>query len=102
MRSVATALILTTIATAGPAWAISRYESLSRSCASVQQLIAGERAVILRYPSSNGRLMLYDRYVSGDEQCGISGYAARTFVPTRDNPQCPVHNCRSSSVFNPH
>ncbi|MGM4982775.1 hypothetical protein [Rhizobium sp. 11_C7_N12_5] len=56
MRSVAAALILTTIATAGPAWAISRYESLSRSCASVQQLIAGERAVILRYPSSDGRI----------------------------------------------
>ncbi|WP_271025441.1 hypothetical protein [Rhizobium sp. RCAM05973] len=102
MRSVAAALILVTIATAGPAWAISRYESLSRSCASVQQLIAGERAVILRYPSRDGRLTLYDRYVSDSEQCGVSGYAARTSVLTRDNPQCPVYNCRSSSVFNPH
>lgn len=102
MRSIAAALILTTIAIAGPASAISRYESLSRSCASVQQLIAGERAVILRYPSRNGQLTLYDRYVSDSNQCGISGYAARTYIPTRDNPQCPVYNCKPSSVFNPH
>lgn len=102
MKAAAAVLILVTIATAGPASAISRYESLSRSCAAVQQLIAGERAVILRYPSQNGRLVLYDRYVSDTPQCGISGYAARAYIPTKDNPSCPVYNCKPSSVFNPH
>lgn len=102
MRATAAALILTTIMTAGPASAISRYESLSKTCAAVQQLIASERAVILRYPAQNGRLVLYDRYVSDTPQCGVSSYAARTSVPTRDTPLCPVYNCKPSSVFNPH
>ncbi len=102
MRTIAAALILMTIAPGGPASAISRYESLSRTCASVQQLIADERAVILRYPAQHGGLLLYDRYVADSPQCGISGYAARAYVPTRDNSLCPVHNCKPSSIFNPH
>ncbi|MGV1791715.1 hypothetical protein GR212_13935 [Rhizobium lusitanum] len=102
MKTIAIALLLTTIATAGPASAISRYESLGKTCAAVQQLVAGERAVILRYPARRGGLVLYDRYVADSGQCGISGYAERTSVPTKDNPQCPVYNCKPSSTFNPH
>jgi len=103
MRSAALASILTALMIAGPASAISRYESLSKTCAAVQQLIASERAVILRYPAKGGAsLVLYDRFVSGNGQCSVSDYAARTYVPTRDNPLCPVYNCKPSSVFNPH
>ncbi|NLR99278.1 hypothetical protein HGP17_20855 [Rhizobium sp. P38BS-XIX] len=102
MRTAAIALIVMTTLSAAPASAISRYQSLGKDCAAVQQVIAGERAVILRYPSRDGRIVLYDRYVSDSDQCGISGYAARTYVPTRDNPLCPVYNCKPSSVFNPH
>ncbi|MGY5779778.1 hypothetical protein [Rhizobium sp. LEGMi135b] len=102
MRIIAATLILTVIAIAGPASAISRYESLGKTCASVQQLIAAERAIILRYPAPRGGPVLYDRYVAGNGQCGISDYAARSYVPTRDNPVCPVYNCKPSSVFNPH
>ncbi|MFK0164718.1 hypothetical protein [Rhizobium sp. NPDC090279] len=102
MKIIAAALILTVIAIAGPASAISRYESLSKTCASVQQLIAGERAVILRYPAPRGGPVLYDRYVADSGQCDISEYAGRSYVPTRDNPRCPVYNCKPSSVFNPH
>ncbi len=102
MRTIAIALLLTTITTAGPASAISRYQSLSKTCAAVQQLIAGERAVILRYPARRGGLILYDRYVADSGQCGISGYAARAYIPTKDDPLCPVYNCKPSSVFNPH
>ncbi|MBB3384366.1 hypothetical protein ACK83U_15300 [Rhizobium sp. WW22] len=102
MRTIAAALVLMTITVAGPAWAISRYESLGKTCASVQQLVAAERAVILRYPSSRGGPVLYDRYVAGRGQCGISDYASRAYVPTRDNPLCPVYNCKPSSIFNPH
>ena len=102
MRSAALAVTLTALMLAGPASAISRYESLGRTCAAVQQLIAGERAVILRYPARGASLVLYDRFVAGKEQCSVSDYAARTSVPTRDNPLCPVYNCKPSSVFNPH
>ncbi|ENN84086.1 hypothetical protein RHSP_83308 [Rhizobium freirei PRF 81] len=101
MRSAALALILTALAAAGPASAISRYESLSKTCAAVQQLIASERAVILRYPAKGASLVLYDRFVSGNGQCSVSDYAARTYIPTRDNPLCPVYSCKPSSVFNP-
>ena len=89
MRTVAAALILTTIAPAEPASAISRYESLSRTRASVQQLIAGERAVILRYPAQHGGLLLYDRYATDSPQCGISGYAARAYVQRRITRPAP-------------
>lgn len=102
MRTAAAALILTMLMTAAPAAAISRYESPGKDCAAVQQLIASERAVILRYPARSNRLVLYERYVSDSAQCGMSDYAARAYVPTRDNPLCPVYNCKPSSVFNPH
>ncbi|MFS8114419.1 hypothetical protein QD460_22060 [Rhizobium jaguaris] len=102
MKTVAVALLLLAVGTAGPALAISRYDSLSRSCASVQQIISRERSVLLRYPSRSGNIVLYDRYVAGDGQCGSGYYAASSSVPTKDNPRCPVYNCRSSSVFNPH
>ncbi|MFS8045212.1 hypothetical protein [Rhizobium sp. BR 314] len=102
MRSAALAVTLSALMVAGPASAISRYESLSKTCAAIQQLIASERAVILRYPAKGASLVLYDRFVSGNGQCSVSDYAARTSVPTRDNPLCPVYNCRASSAFNPH
>lgn len=103
MRAIAAALLLlTTVAVVGPAQAISRYDSLGRSCASIQDIVSKERAVLLRYPSKNSNLTLYDRYVSDNGQCGTGQYAARASVPTKDNPTCPVYNCRSSSVFNPH
>ncbi len=79
MRIVAAALIVTAIAIAGPASAISRYESLSKTCASVQQLIASERAVILRYPAPRGGPVLYDRYVADGGQCDMSDYARPQF-----------------------
>ncbi|MBB3456838.1 hypothetical protein FHT86_005149 [Rhizobium sp. BK313] len=102
MKTIAALLFLSAIVTAGPALAISRYNTLGLSCASVQQIISRERAVLLRYPSRSGNAVLYDRYVAGGGQCGSGNYAATTSVPTRDNPMCPVYNCRSSSVFNPH
>ena len=102
MRSAALAVTLSALMIAGPASAISRYESLSKTCAAVQQLIAKERAVILRYPAPRGGPVLYDRYVADSGQCDISDYAGRSYVPARDNPVCPVYNCKPSSIFNPH
>lgn len=98
MKIVLAALALLCIAS--PALAISRYNSTDRTCADVQQIISSEKAVLLRYPSRSGNI-LYDRYVAGREQCDAGAYAASTYVPTKDNPSCPVHNCRSASLLQP-
>ena len=100
MKAIAAALLLS-IAASGPTFAITRYNSLSLTCAAAQQAIARERSVLLRYPSDRGNIILYDRYVSDAGLCGAGNYASRTSVPTKDNPSCPVYNCKSSSVFNP-
>ncbi|MGY5809622.1 hypothetical protein ACXHXG_18100 [Rhizobium sp. LEGMi198b] len=100
MNIVAATLLL--LATADPALAISRYDSLKQTRASVQQVILRERVVLLRHPSKSGNVVLYDRYVAGDERCGTGHYAAPARVPTKDNPMCPLYNCRSSSDFSPH
>lgn len=100
MNIVGATLLL--LATADPALAISRYDSLKQTCASMQQIISRERAALLRYPWKSGNVVLYDRYVAGDGQCGTGHYAAPARVPTKDNPVCPLYNCRSSSDFSPH
>lgn len=87
---------------ASPALAISRYNFLDKSCEAVQQIIKAEKSVLLRYPSRDGKVMLYDRYVSNDGQCGTNFfYAANASVPTKDNPSCPVRNCKLSSTLEP-
>jgi len=86
---------------ASPALAISRYNPLDRTCAEVQQSIANEKALLLRYPSRSGNVVLYDRYVSDRNQCDFGSYAASTSVPTKDNPRRAVRNCRSASVLQP-
>jgi len=84
---------------ASPALAISRVESRSRSCASIQEQIAKERAVILRYPSRSGNT-LYDRYVTNSLQCGSGYYAGRSYVPAADG-SCPVYNCQPTTNLSP-
>ncbi len=86
MKTIAALLFLSAIVTAAPALAISRYNSLGLSCASVRADNFEERAVLLRYPSRSGNAVLYDRYVAGGGQCGSGNYAAATSVPTGDNP----------------
>lgn len=90
--------ILVSVAT--PSMAISRYDTHSRSCADVQRFIAANRQAILRYPSRDGRMTLYDRYVSSSAQCGPGLYGVRTYIPTADGT-CPVLNCHSLSELAP-
>lgn len=99
MKTVIAAIAL--ICLASPALAISRYNSLEKTCASVQQTIQSEKAVLFRYPSTRGNLILYDRYVAGTEQCDFDFHAVQTTIPTRDNPSCPVRNCRPTSNNTP-
>lgn len=87
-------IMLAAIGAASPAAAISRYNSQSLTCAEARQRVIDEGAVILRYPSKRVQGMtLYDRYVTRNAQCDSNEYAERAYVPTRDEPRCPVLAC---------
>ena len=95
---VASLLVLT----AFPAHAISRYNSMSMSCAAAQQRIVQEGAVILRYRSARRpNLTLYDRYVRDGAFCEIGEGAIPDTIPTRDNPRCLVFRCRDITFDEP-
>ncbi len=85
---------------ATPALAIGRYNAMSYTCAGAQDLIARERAVILRYPAERTKNMtLYDRYVFDTRSCDNGYYAYPSYIPTKDNASCPVYICRPSTDF---
>ena len=87
-------LIAASLLAASPALAISRYNSQSMSCAAARQAVLEQRAVIFRYPSKRvAGMTLYDRYVRDNRQCDSHEYAERAYIPTRDNPKCPVLAC---------
>ena len=94
MKRIAFGLAL--IMVASPAFAISRYNPLTLTCAEARSAIHNEGAVIFRYPSKRVKGMtLFDRYVRENYFCDGKSYAAWTYIPTRDNPNCPVLNCQS-------
>ena len=88
------ALALTLVLAASPALAISRYNPLSMSCASIRAAIHNQGAVIFRYQSPRG-LPLYDRYVRNSHYCDATDYAEWTHIPSKDDPRCPVLNCQN-------
>ena len=92
MRIALIALCLA--ATALPAHAISRYNSMRLSCDEAQSRIKDEGAVILRYQSKRVQgLPLYDRYVAHGGYCQPSEYAKLEVVPTADTNRCRVLKC---------
>ncbi len=96
-----TALIaLTLVATALPAHAISRYNSMQMSCDEAQSRIQEEGAVILRYRSArNPSLPLYDRYVAHGGYCQPGEYAKLEVVPTADTNRCRVLKCMQRTYY---
>jgi hypothetical protein len=82
---------------ASDAMAVSRYNSQSMTCSAVHARIGQEGEVILRYPSRNNSVTIYDRYVSTSAGCVNLGLISKTSVPTADNPQCPVQRCVSTT-----
>lgn len=89
------AFAITGLCLAGPASAISRYQSKSLTCETARQSIRSQGAVILRYPSTRvPGMTLYDRYVRNSDLCDPHEYADWTTVPTRDTPQCRVLACK--------
>lgn len=77
------------------AFAISRYNSTSMTCAAIQNALQRERAVIFRYSSrTTPGLSLYDRYVSDPGQCTSGQEVRRTTIPSKDGSGCPVLVCQ--------
>lgn len=99
MKKILLLALLMSAATT-PALAISRYNSMSFTCAEARAVINRERAVIMRYPSSRVRNMtLYDRFVSGSDACDTGYYAYQEYLPTKDRASCPVYTCHPSTDF---
>lgn len=87
-------IALTILAAAGPALAIGRYNSTGMTCEAARATLRSEGAAIFRYPSTRPTGMtLYDRYVDDSARCSSDEYAERAYIPTRDNPRCPVLSC---------
>ncbi|KST57041.1 hypothetical protein AO398_08610 [Methylobacterium sp. GXS13] len=59
------------------------------TCAEAMALIKNEGDVVIAGGTNS------ERFVSGPDQCNGSEIAELRFVPTRDNPQCPIgYRCR--------
>lgn len=85
---------------AAPAMAIDKLDSRAQNCASVHAILGRDRQAILRFPSRDGRVTLYDRYVSTPAQCGPGQYGIRVSIPAADGA-CPVVSCRPLNDFAP-
>lgn len=78
----------------GEASAITRYQTMSMSCASVQDTVQRDGAAILRWQSARTPgLPLYGRYVANVRFCQQNERTRLTSVPTRDNASCWVKKC---------
>ena len=92
------AIIVAALLLAGEAWAISRYQTTSMSCARVQAALKSEGAAILRYPAPDDpSLQLYDRYVFDGRMCSQSQRAVTKSVPAADTKNCAVRKCQRVS-----
>lgn len=74
------------------AQAITRYDTQDLTCNRVQALVRREGEAILRFTSPRG-LPLYDRYVAHAGFCEDGQYAQTGWVPSIDQPSCPVLRC---------
>lgn len=100
MKKLVLLAVAATVASS-PALAISRYNSPSMTCEAARAAVLSQGAVVLRYPSKRvAGMTLYDRYVRDNNQCEQHDYAARAYVPTRDNPRCPVLACKPADDSN--
>ncbi len=76
------------------AQAISRVNTTDKSCQTIQNRVAREGAVILRYPARNTPgLTLYDRYVRNVNFCVLGQITERDYIPSADTKNCRVLKC---------
>lgn len=94
-------LALGMVAVASPALAISRYNSMSYSCADLQAIVQQDGQAIFHYPSKMTGIGLYERLVSNKTTCSNSQMMHRMTIPTKDNPRCRVLTCRWGNDLRP-
>lgn len=83
-------VLLLGLATAAPASGQPRAPTSRMTCADAIETVKREGSVVL----GTGRGQP-ERFVRGRDQCEFSEVAELRFVPTRDNPQCPIgYRCR--------
>lgn len=96
MRAVLIGLIAAVIAS--PAFAVKQYNTMSMTCAQVQETLKREGSAQLRYPSSRDpTLPLYDTYVGSSRYCRSSDMTRPAKVPARDTRNCKVSKCYPKS-----
>lgn len=91
-------LVLAIAAVASPAFAVSRYNSMSYTCAGVLAIVQQDGQAIFNYPSKRTGMNLYERLVRNASQCGNGQATQRITIPTKDNPRCRVMNCSWGSL----
>jgi hypothetical protein len=95
------AILLPALLLAGEAFAISRYQTTSMSCARVQAAVRNDGAAILRYAApDNPSIERYDRYVRDRSFCSSTQRADIKSVPAADTRNCPVRKCVRASGGN--
>jgi hypothetical protein len=91
-RKTAAAALCASLA-AGGALAQGRPSSVTMTCAQTAQLVFSRGALVL---GTGG--LTYDRYVRDRGFCGVTQITRQEFVPTRDNPACPIgYTCKEPS-----
>lgn len=92
--TVVLALALSTLSF--DAWAITRYNTLTMSCAQVRAVLRQDGAAILSYGRPGGP-PLYDRYVYHGGYCEGTEVPKAAFVPTSDTRACQILKCYEMS-----
>ena len=59
--------------------------TLRMTCYGARQLVSDQGAIVL-----NTGPTTYDRYIAGNGQCALGEVIDPAWVPTADNPQCPI------------
>ncbi|MCW2305791.1 hypothetical protein [Rhodobium gokarnense] len=91
-NGVAVAIGFLSCLAASGAAAAPRANTTTMTCAEAQALVAGSGAVVLATST-----FLYYRFVSSQAQCLREQVTHPAFVPTSDDPECPVgYRCASA------
>lgn len=89
----ATLLVAGTAFMAAAGSAYARPDTRAMSCGEAQALVARNGAIVL----STGQ-HTYDRFLAAGVRCPLPDVPRLTYVPTRDEPQCPIgYTCRQTT-----
>lgn len=73
--------------------AFARPDTRTMSCAEAQSVVERNGAIVLTTGPHT-----YDRFVAAGVRCELPYIPRLTYVPTRDEPQCPIgYTCRQNS-----